>query len=51
VKLLEGLVELVDLRRIEVELVERERDLLLREKSGFLPLADQRLGAVLLQRH
>ena len=51
VKLVELLVELVDLDRVQLQLVERERDFLLRQEAGLLALADERLGGVFVQRH
>jgi hypothetical protein len=50
VEIFERLVELVDLRRVEVELVECENDLLLRHEAGLLALADERFGSVVVQR-
>ncbi len=44
VELFERLVELVDLRRVQVELVERERNIVLLQEAGLLALADERLG-------
>ena len=51
VELVELLVELVDLGRVELQLVERERDFLLRQEARLLALADERLGGVFVQRH
>jgi hypothetical protein len=51
VKLVELLVELVDLDRVQLQLVERERDFLLSQEARLLALADERLGGVFVQRH
>jgi hypothetical protein len=51
VELVELLEELVDLSGVQVELVERECHLFLRQETGVLPLADERLGGVLVQHH
>ncbi len=51
VELVELLVELVDLNRVQLQLVQRERDLLLHQEACLLSLADERLGGVIVQRH
>jgi hypothetical protein len=51
VELVELLVELVDLNRVQLQFVERERDLLLCQEAGLLSLADERLRGVVVQRH
>jgi hypothetical protein len=50
VQLLESVVELVDLRGLQLELVEAQRDLFLSQEPRVLTLPDQRLGGVLLQQ-
>ena len=45
-QLLERVVEVVDLARVEVELVERERDLVRSHRSGLLGALEQPLGLV-----
>jgi hypothetical protein len=50
-KLVECLVELVELRRLEPELVERKRDLLVRQEPSFLPLTNERPRFLVLKRY
>jgi hypothetical protein len=51
VQLLEGLVELVDLGGLQVELVEPQRNFILRQEPCVPTLPNERLGGVLLQQH
>ena len=51
VELFERAVELVDLHRVELELVQRDCDLFLRQEAGLLALTDERLRGVFVQRH
>jgi hypothetical protein len=49
VKLLERLVELVEIDRLDLELVERERDVLVRQEAGLLALPNERLCILMLE--
>ena len=49
VQLLEHVVEVVDLGRLEVELVERDRDLVGTQLSVFSPRFEERFGVIGLQ--
>ena len=51
VQLLERRVELVQLAGLEIELAERQRDLVVREEAGFLPLPDERFRLFVLEHH
>ena len=48
-ELLQSLVELVDLNRVEVQLVEREGDLLVREEPGLLPVPHERFRVLVIE--
>ena len=48
VQLLERRVELVQLQGLEL-VAQGERDLLVREEAGFLPLAHERLGVLMVE--
>jgi hypothetical protein len=50
VKLFESVVEVVDLCRLELELIERHRDLVCRQMTVLLPGLQQRLRVVRLQK-